>query len=110
MNPTADASGSEKQKIDLAELVVEKRKQILELAADYGASNVRVFGSVARGDYTADSDIDFLVEFEPARSLFDLSGLICDLQELLGVKVDVGTYKMLKPRNRERILKEAVSL
>jgi predicted nucleotidyltransferase len=110
MDPAADTTDSEKQKIDLAELVVEKRKQILDLAADYGASDVRVFGSVARGDYTADSDIDFLVEFEPGRSLFDLSGLICDLQKLLGVKVDVGTYKMLKPRSRERILKEAVSL
>lgn len=96
--------------MDLAELIVEKREQILEIASRRGASDVRVFGSVARGDYDSNSDIDFLVELAPGRSLFDLSGLICDLEELLGVKVDVGTYKMLKPRNREEILKEAVSL
>ena len=96
--------------MDLAELIIEKRQQILEVAAKRGAHDVRVFGSVARGDYDTNSDIDFLVELEPGRSLFDLSGLISDLGELLGTKVDVGTYRMLKPRNREQILKEAVSL
>lgn len=100
----------ESKPTDLAELIVEKRQQILEVAAKRGAHDVRVFGSVARGDYDTNSDIDFLVELEPGRSLFDLGGLISDLEELLGVKVDVGTYKMLKPRNREQILKEAVSL
>ncbi|MBI4533038.1 MAG: nucleotidyltransferase family protein [Candidatus Melainabacteria bacterium] len=96
--------------MDLAELIVEKREQILAVAAKRGARDVRVFGSVARGDYDNESDVDFLVELEPGRSLFDLSGLICDLEELLGVKVDVGTYRMLKRRNREEILKEAIAL
>ena len=96
--------------MDLVDLVVEKREQILDVAARYGAHDVRVFGSVARGDYDSTSDVDFLVELEPGRSLFDLSGLTFDLSKLLGVKVDVGTYRMLKPRNREQILKEAVSL
>lgn len=96
--------------MDLAELIVEKREQILAVAEQHGARNVRVFGSIARGDYDENSDIDLLVELEPGRSLFDLSGLIIDLEELLGVKVDVGTYRMLKARNREQILKEAVAL
>lgn len=96
--------------MDLAELIVEKREQILAVAAEYGAFNVKVFGSIARGDYDENSDIDLLVELKPGSSLFDLAGLIADLEELLGVKVDVGTYKMLKPRNREQVLKEAVSL
>lgn len=96
--------------MDLAELIVENRDAILAVAAKHGAHSVRVFGSVARGDYDENSDVDFLVELEPGRSLFDLSALIEDLKELLGVKVDVGTYSMLKPRNREQILQEAVSL
>jgi len=96
--------------MDLAELIVENRERILAASAKRGARDVRVFGSVARGDYDSNSDVDFLVELEPGRSLFDLSGLIADLESLLGVKVDVGTYKMLKARNREQILKEAVSL
>lgn len=96
--------------MDLVDLVVNKREQILAVAAKRGARDVRVFGSVARGDYDSESDVDFLVELEPGRSLFDLSGLICDLEELLGLKVDVGTYRMLKPRNREQILKEAIAL
>lgn len=94
--------------MDLAKLLEKNRKSILEAAARNGASNVRVFGSVARGDYDKNSDIDFLVELEPGRSLFDLSSLISELEEILKVKVDVGTYRMLKPRNKERILKESI--
>lgn len=71
---------------------------------------MRVFGSVARGDVRADSDIDILVDLEPGRSLFDLGGLLYDLQTLLGVDVDVVTEKGLRPRIRERVLQEAVPL
>jgi uncharacterized protein len=96
--------------MDPAQQLREKRQQILDLAASYGAKNVRVFGSVARGDYSDKSDIDFLVDMEPGRSLFDLGGLLMDLQDLLGCKVDIGTTKMLKKTIRDEVLKEAVPL
>ena len=86
------------------------RDEILRLAAKRGAKNVRVFGSVARGDSDERSDVDFLVEMEPGRTLFDLSGLLLDLQEALHAPVDVVTERGLRPRVRERILAEAVPL
>ncbi len=92
------------------ELLGEKRAEILRIAAQYGARNVRVFGSVARGDAGPSSDVDFLVEMEPGRSLLDLGGLLMDLQGLLSCKVDVVTEKGLRPRIRDRVLQEAVSL
>lgn len=96
--------------MDLAELIVSKRHEIKAVAAKHGASHVRVFGSLARGDYDDSSDVDFLVDLEKDRGLFDLCGLIEDLKDLLGVKVDVGTDRMLKDRNRDQILKEAREL
>ena len=84
-----------------------KREEILRLAERHGARNVRVFGSVARGDADARSDYDFLVDLEPGRSLFDLGGLLTDLTYLLGRPVDVVTEKGLRPRIRERVLSEA---
>lgn len=92
------------------ELVYSKRSEILALARRYGARNVRVFGSVARGDARPDSDIDFLVDMEAGRSLFDLGGLLYDLRELLGVEVDVITENGLRDRIREQVLREAVQL
>ena len=88
----------------------EKRQQILALAEKYGARNVRIFGSVARGEARPDSDVDFLVELEPDRSLFDLGGLLYELQSLLGVEVDVVTENGLRARIRERVLREAIPL
>ncbi len=88
----------------------EKRRQILAIAKKYGAYNVRIFGSVARGEARPDSDIDFLVELEPGRSLFDLGGLLYELQALLGAEVDVVTEKGLRARIRERVLQDAVPL
>ena len=87
-----------------------KRAAILQLASKRGARNVRVFGSVARGDGDAASDIDFLVDMEPGRTLFDLSGFLLDLESLLQVQVDVVTERGLRPRIRERVLAEAVPL
>jgi uncharacterized protein len=84
------------------------RGQILAVAARHGAGNVRVFGSVARGDADAASDIDFLVDFEPGRSLLDLAALLVDLEDLLGHPVDVVTEPGLKARIRQRVLAEAV--
>ena len=75
-----------------------------------GAYNIRVFGSVARGEADEKSDIDFIVEMEPGRSLLDLGGLLMDLQEILGRDVDVVTERGLNPRIRDRVLSEAVSL
>jgi hypothetical protein len=96
--------------VNLDRLLKLKREEILQLAAKHGAHKVRIFGSVARGEADASSDIDFLVEMEPDRSLFDLGGLLMDLQELLGCKVDVVTEKGLRQRIRERVLSEAVPL
>jgi predicted nucleotidyltransferase len=84
------------------------RPEILAAATRHGASNVRVFGSVARGDADAASDVDFLVDFEPGRSLLDLAGLLIDLEDLLGHPVDVVTEPGLKARIRQRVLAEAV--
>ena len=92
------------------ELLKEKRTEILQIAKNYGAYNVRVFGSVARGEADEKSDIDLLVDMEPGRSLLDLIGLLMDLEALLGCKVDVVTVKGLRDRIRERVLKEAVVL
>jgi predicted nucleotidyltransferase len=87
-----------------------RRSDVLRLAARYGASNVRVFGSVARGDAGTGSDVDLLVEFEADRSLLDLIGLELDLRDLLGWHVDVATVASLKDRIRTRVLAEAVPL
>jgi hypothetical protein len=94
----------------LQEIRSVRRDEILRLAAKRGARNVRVFGSVARGDNDETSDVDFLVEMEPGRTLFDLSGLLLDLQAALHSPVDVVTENGLRPRLRERILAEAVPL
>ena len=92
------------------EMLAEKRDEILRVATRRGAYNVRLFGSVARGEADAQSDVDILVNMESGRSLLDLGGLRSDLNDLLGVKVDVFTEDCLKSRIRERALKEAVPL
>jgi predicted nucleotidyltransferase len=86
------------------------RKAIQRLAKQYGVTDIRVFGSVARGDDAAQSDIDFLVDMEPGRSLFDMGGLLMDLETLLGCKVDVVTEKSLHWYIREKVLSEAKEL
>ena len=96
--------------MELNILLKQKREKVLETAARFGASNVRVFGSVARGEADESSDIDLLVNMEPGRSLMDLGGLLVELEELLGTEVDVVTEKGLRPRIREQVLKDAVPL
>ena len=93
--------------ITLASLL-ERREQVRRLAECCRTGNVRVFGSVARGDNTGASDVDLLVTPHAGCSLFDLGGLLEDLQELLGCRVDLVTEDGLKPRLRERVLREAV--
>ena len=92
------------------EVVLPNREKILQLANQYGARQVRVFGSVARRQDDDESDIDFLVDMEPGRSLFDLGGLLVDLEKLLNSKVDVVTERGLKERIRDRVVNEAVLL
>jgi uncharacterized protein len=92
----------------LNRLLEEKCGEILRIAAEHGAREVRVFGSVGRGEADGESDIDFLVELETGRSLMDLGGLQMELESLLGRRVDVVTVRGLKARIRERVLREAV--
>ncbi len=92
------------------ELLKEKREEILRTASKHGARNVRVFGSVARGEARPDSDVDLLVEVGPDRTPFFPGGLIADLEELLGKKVQVVTQEGLHWYIRERVLEEAVPL
>lgn len=94
----------------LEQRLKEKREEVLRIAAKHGARNVRVFGSVVRGEADEQSDIDFLVEMEVGRSLFDLGGLQYELERLLGCPVDVVTERGLKARIRDRVLREAVPL
>ena len=96
--------------MDIHERLRIKRDEILRMATKYGAYNVRVFGSVARGEADSESDVDFLVEVESGRSLLDLGGLLMELQELLECQVDIVTEKGLRQRIRERVLNEAVPL
>ena len=96
--------------VTLASLRAERREDIRRLAERRGARNVRVFGSVARGEATPSSDLDLLVDWEPGRSLLDHAALVQDLQDLLGIKVHVGTPQSLHWYVRDRILNEATPL
>ena len=86
------------------------RDQILRIAEQYGARNVRIFGSVARGEAQPDSDLDLLVDLDSGRSLLDHVALIQDLEDLLRRKVDVVESQALHSRIRNRVLAEAVPL
>jgi hypothetical protein len=93
--------------MDGLHVVQQKKKEILAVAHAHGLINVRVFGSVVRGEDTPQSDIDFLVDLEKGRTLLDLGGAFVKLQELLGRKVDIVTERGLHWYLREKILKEA---
>lgn len=88
----------------------EKREAILEIARRYGAHDLRIFGSVARGDTTEASDLDLIVRFERGRSLLDHGGLVMDLRELLGIRVDVIDEDGMRERFRKHVMKEAIPL
>ena len=91
-------------------LLDDKREEILRIATKHGAYNVRLFGSVARREARADSDVDFLVELRPGSSLLDHAAMQLELEELLGRKVDIVPERSLKARVRDRVLTEAVPL
>ena len=94
----------------IEELLKDQREDILRIASKHGARNVRVFGSVARGEAKANSDVDFLVEMEPGRSLLDHVAFIQDLEDQLGIEVDVVTEKASHRHIRDRVLQEALPL
>ena len=96
--------------VAIEELIKDRREEILRIAARHGAHNVRVFGSVVRGEARPDSDVDFLVDMDPGRTLLDMGGLLMELREILGREVDVVTERGLKARIRDRIIKEASPL
>lgn len=109
-NISIEAHGSSESEAAVNKLLRAKREEILRIANRHGAFNVRVFGSVAKGKADSKSDIDFLVDTEPGRTLFDLSELLLDLQELLERDVDIVTEQELHSRIHERVLKEAMQL
>ncbi len=93
--------------MNVEEVLHSKRAEVLAIAARYGARNVRVFGSVARGDADTTSDVDLLVDMEEGRSLFDIGLMKADLSDLLGRQVDIVTESSLYWLLRRRILREA---
>lgn len=92
------------------ESLKRRRKEILEVALKHGATNVRVFGSVVRGDDTAQSDLDLLVDMENGRSLYDLIGFQQEMEDLLGHRVDVLTERGINHQLKDYILAEARAL
>ena len=94
----------------MMEALVQRRAEILAVAQRHGARNLRVFGSVARGESDERSDIDLLVDMEPGRSLLDVGGLVMDLRSLLGHSVDVVTERGLRERIREGVMRDAIPL
>ena len=92
------------------EVLRGNRREVLRIAAEHGARNVRVFGSIARGRGRPDSDIDLLVDLEPGRSLVDIVAIKQDLEDLLGRKIDVVTEAAISPYVGDRVLKEAISV
>jgi len=96
--------------MNIHETLRRKREEILRITERYGARNVRVFGSVARGENDEQSDVDFLVRIESCVTLLKHAAMVRELEALLGCKVDVVSESGLRPRMRERVLKEAAPL
>jgi predicted nucleotidyltransferase len=94
----------------LRQLIEEKREDIVSIAARHGARNVRLFGSVARGEDRPDSDVDLLVDVGPTTSSWFPAGLALDIEEVLGRPVEIVTEKGLNPLIKEQVLQEAVPL
>jgi uncharacterized protein len=92
------------------QILKEKRLEILKIAKTYGASNIRIFGSVARGEANSNSDIDFLMDIESGKNLLNRISLIQDLEDLLGCKVDIAKPENLHESIKEKVLQEAISL
>ena len=95
---------------DIAQVVRDQREEILRISASHGALNVRIFGSVARDEAGPDSDVDFLVDMGPQHTPWFPGGLLMDLQDLLGCRVEIVTEDALHWYIRDRVLEEAVPL
>jgi predicted nucleotidyltransferase len=96
--------------MDVERILHEKRDEIRTIAARHGACNIRIFGSAVRGEAGPDSDIDFLIDVGPTTSSWFPAGLILDLEEILGRRVEVVTEKALNPYIRDYVLREAIPL
>lgn len=96
--------------LGIGDIIGDKREEVLHLAEKRGAFNVRVFGSIARSEATSDSDVDLLVDFDPDYRLLDQIGLMVDLTELLGRKVDVAVERNLRDELRSYVLADAIPL
>lgn len=96
--------------LGIEELLADRRIDIIRLAGAHGATRVRIFGSVVRGQARPESDLDFLVDLEPGRSLLDLIAIKQDLEDLLGRAVDVVTEAAVSPYMRDEVVREAVLL
>ena len=94
----------------IPEVLKEKRKEILRIAASHGGQNIQVFGSLVRGEAGPESDVDILIDLAPDRTLLDIVAIKQDLEDLLGRQVDVVTEAAISPYIREHVLEEAVSL
>ena len=107
---TQASTNPQAQVVTLDQLLGEKRDDIKRIAARHGAYNIRVFGSVARGEAGPESDIDILIDVGPTTSSWFPAGLILDLEDLLGRRVEVITEKALNPELRDHVLREAIPL
>jgi len=96
--------------LSISNNIKSKREEILDIARKYGATNLRVFGSMARGEESPKSDLDIIVEMEKGSSLLDIISIKQDIEELLGRKVDVVTEASISPYIRNNVLREAVNL
>jgi hypothetical protein len=105
-----ERTNTQEQAMRLDRLLLEKRDDIKRIAARHGAYNLRVFGSVARGEARPESDIDFLIDVGPTTSSWFPTGLMLDLEDLLGRRVEVITEKALNPELRDHVLREAIPL
>jgi uncharacterized protein len=92
------------------ESIHARRDEINAIARRYGATDIRIFGSVARNEATGESDVDFLVRFEPGRTLLDQGGLLMDLRELLGVDVDVISEGALSGRFEKEAIRDLAAI
>lgn len=108
--PAQGRSGGKPKAGDPVRAIRQNRDAILGIARRHGARNVRVFGSLARGEARAESDIDLLVDMEPGRGLLEQASMLLELRRLLGREVDVATPEGLRERIRDRVLGEAKPL
>lgn len=98
-----------RRRVTVAELRT-RSAELMRIGERYGISNIRVFGSVARGEAGSDSDLDLLVDVAPGRGYFDMAGFALDVEQLLGVYTEVATVAGLKARIRDRVTAEAIPL